>query len=152
MVLLWNLSQHYTAIASYLFKISTLFRIYFQINRGRMLKCITIENNSKSSIWKSSETTQPEPKSGGCAILLLRAESVASPSMSSSSFSLTGPGPGRYNLPPTVGYINHDFTKPSSPAYSFHSRMSSASEFLYANLSYLLVFTRAPRAHRHLCF
>lgn len=43
--------------------------------------------------------------------------------------SLTGPGPGRYALPPTVGYINHDFTKPSSPAYSFHSRLSSASEF-----------------------
>ncbi|XP_068195105.1 outer dense fiber protein 3-like protein 2a [Antennarius striatus] len=37
-----------------------------------------------------------------------------------------GPGPGRYALPPTVGYINHDFTKPSSPAYSFHSRLSSA--------------------------
>nr|XP_046269193.1 outer dense fiber protein 3-like protein 2a [Scatophagus argus] len=37
-----------------------------------------------------------------------------------------GPGPGRYALPPTVGYINHDYTKPSSPAYSFHSRMSSA--------------------------
>ncbi|KAF7201516.1 outer dense fiber protein 3-like protein 2a isoform X2 [Nothobranchius furzeri] len=37
-----------------------------------------------------------------------------------------GPGPGRYGLPPTVGYMNHDFTKPSSPAYSFHSRMSSA--------------------------
>uniref|UniRef100_A0A3Q3WH87 Uncharacterized protein n=1 Tax=Mola mola TaxID=94237 RepID=A0A3Q3WH87_MOLML len=37
-----------------------------------------------------------------------------------------GPGPGRYALPPTVGYLNHDFTKPSSPAYSFHSRMSSA--------------------------
>ncbi|KAM9842914.1 outer dense fiber protein 3-like protein 2a [Aulostomus maculatus] len=37
-----------------------------------------------------------------------------------------GPGPGRYALPPTVGYVNHDFTKPSSPAYSFHSRMSSA--------------------------
>ncbi|XP_075963654.1 outer dense fiber protein 3-like protein 2a isoform X1 [Anarhichas minor] len=37
-----------------------------------------------------------------------------------------GPGPGRYALPPTVGYINHDITKPSSPAYSFHSRMSSA--------------------------
>ncbi|XP_016385330.1 outer dense fiber protein 3-like protein 2 [Sinocyclocheilus rhinocerous] len=36
-----------------------------------------------------------------------------------------GPGPGRYALPPTVGYINHDYTKPSSPAYSFHSRMSS---------------------------
>uniref|UniRef100_A0A3Q3KTZ1 Outer dense fiber of sperm tails 3-like 2a n=1 Tax=Mastacembelus armatus TaxID=205130 RepID=A0A3Q3KTZ1_9TELE len=36
-----------------------------------------------------------------------------------------GPGPGRYILPPTVGYINHDFTKSSSPAYSFHSRMSS---------------------------
>ncbi|KAF3701039.1 Outer dense fiber protein 3-like protein 2 [Channa argus] len=37
-----------------------------------------------------------------------------------------GPGPARYALPPTVGYINHDFTKPSSPAYSFHSRLSSA--------------------------
>ncbi|XP_017273899.1 outer dense fiber protein 3-like protein 2a [Kryptolebias marmoratus] len=37
-----------------------------------------------------------------------------------------GPGPGRYALPPTVGYVNHDFTKPSSPAYTFHSRMSSA--------------------------
>ncbi|XP_029973348.1 outer dense fiber protein 3-like protein 2a [Salarias fasciatus] len=37
-----------------------------------------------------------------------------------------GPGPGRYSLPPTVGYINHDLTKPCSPAYSFHSRMSSA--------------------------
>ncbi|XP_068457398.1 protein CIMAP1D-like [Clinocottus analis] len=37
-----------------------------------------------------------------------------------------GPGPGRYALPPTVGYMNHDFTKPSSPAYSFHSRLSSA--------------------------
>uniref|UniRef100_A0A8C1V703 Outer dense fiber of sperm tails 3-like 2a n=1 Tax=Cyprinus carpio TaxID=7962 RepID=A0A8C1V703_CYPCA len=36
-----------------------------------------------------------------------------------------GPGPGRYALPPTIGYINHDYTKPSSPAYSFHSRMSS---------------------------
>ncbi|KAM6973180.1 outer dense fiber protein 3-like protein 2a [Aplochiton taeniatus] len=36
-----------------------------------------------------------------------------------------GPGPGRYALPPTVGYINHDLTKSSSPAYSFHGRMSS---------------------------
>eukprot|EP00064_Thunnus_orientalis_P010549 superscaffoldBa00001441_g10575 len=39
---------------------------------------------------------------------------------------MSGPGPGRYALPSTVGYINHDFTKPSSPAYTFHSRMSSA--------------------------
>uniref|UniRef100_A0A8C1HXC6 Outer dense fiber of sperm tails 3-like 2a n=1 Tax=Cyprinus carpio carpio TaxID=630221 RepID=A0A8C1HXC6_CYPCA len=39
-----------------------------------------------------------------------------------------GPGPGRYALPPTIGYINHDYTKPSSPAYSFHSRMSSNSD------------------------
>ncbi|CAL1575784.1 unnamed protein product [Knipowitschia caucasica] len=37
-----------------------------------------------------------------------------------------GPGPGRYALPPTVGYMRHDFTKPSSPAYTFHSRQSSA--------------------------
>ncbi|XP_032403398.1 outer dense fiber protein 3-like protein 2a isoform X1 [Xiphophorus hellerii] len=39
---------------------------------------------------------------------------------------LSGPGPARYALPPTVGYVNHDFTKPSSPAYSFHGRMSTA--------------------------
>ncbi|CAB1413575.1 unnamed protein product [Pleuronectes platessa] len=38
-----------------------------------------------------------------------------------------GPGPGRYALPPTVGYINHDITKPSSPAYSFHIRNSMVS-------------------------
>ncbi|XP_029350477.1 outer dense fiber protein 3-like protein 2a [Echeneis naucrates] len=36
-----------------------------------------------------------------------------------------GPGPARYALPPTVGYINHDFTKPSSPAYTIHSRVST---------------------------
>ncbi|KAM9849117.1 outer dense fiber protein 3-like protein 2b [Aulostomus maculatus] len=35
-----------------------------------------------------------------------------------------GPGPGRYGLPPTIGFIGHDFTKPTSPAYSFHGRMS----------------------------
>ncbi|KAJ0065117.1 hypothetical protein NL108_005593, partial [Boleophthalmus pectinirostris] len=36
-----------------------------------------------------------------------------------------GPGPGHYGLPPTIGFIGHDFTKPTSPAYSFHGRMSS---------------------------
>ncbi|XP_033820856.1 outer dense fiber protein 3-like protein 2b [Periophthalmus magnuspinnatus] len=36
-----------------------------------------------------------------------------------------GPGPGRYGLPPTIGFIGHDFTKPTSPAYSFHGRMSN---------------------------
>ncbi|XP_057714565.1 outer dense fiber protein 3-like protein 2a [Corythoichthys intestinalis] len=36
-----------------------------------------------------------------------------------------GPGPGCYALPPTVGYIKHDVTKPTSPAYSFRTRMSS---------------------------
>ncbi|KAF7705871.1 outer dense fiber protein 3-like protein 2a isoform X2 [Silurus meridionalis] len=40
-----------------------------------------------------------------------------------------GPGPGHYALPPTIGYINHDYTKPSSPAYSFHRRMSSKMLF-----------------------
>ncbi|KAM9762616.1 outer dense fiber protein 3-like protein 2b [Menidia menidia] len=35
-----------------------------------------------------------------------------------------GPGPGHYGLPPTIGFIGHDYTKPSSPAYSFHGRMS----------------------------
>ncbi|XP_014843477.1 outer dense fiber protein 3-like protein 2b isoform X1 [Poecilia latipinna] len=36
-----------------------------------------------------------------------------------------GPGPGRYGLPPTIGFVGHDFTKPTSPAYSFHGRMSN---------------------------
>ncbi|KAL4000412.1 CDP-diacylglycerolhypothetical proteininositol 3-phosphatidyltransferase [Sarotherodon galilaeus] len=35
-----------------------------------------------------------------------------------------GPGPGRYGLPPTIGFIGHDFTKSTSPAYSFHGRMT----------------------------
>ncbi|XP_054645318.1 outer dense fiber protein 3-like protein 2b isoform X1 [Dunckerocampus dactyliophorus] len=37
-----------------------------------------------------------------------------------------GPGPGRYRLPATIGFIGHDFTKQTSPAYSFHSRMSDS--------------------------
>ncbi|KAM9292265.1 protein CIMAP1D-like [Gastrophryne carolinensis] len=39
----------------------------------------------------------------------------------------TGPGPGRYNLPPTVGFVGHDYTKNSSPAYSFHGRTSHSA-------------------------
>lgn len=39
-----------------------------------------------------------------------------------------GPGPGRYGLPPTIGFNGHDFTKPTSPAYSFHGKMSDSSE------------------------
>ncbi|XP_036807311.1 outer dense fiber protein 3-like protein 2 [Oncorhynchus mykiss] len=35
------------------------------------------------------------------------------------------PGPGHYALPPTIGYVNHDRAKHSSPAYTFHRRMSS---------------------------
>lgn len=40
-----------------------------------------------------------------------------------------GPGPGRYGLPPTIGFVGHDYTKPTSPAYSFHSRMADTSKF-----------------------
>ncbi|XP_051978324.1 outer dense fiber protein 3-like protein 2b isoform X1 [Xyrauchen texanus] len=36
-----------------------------------------------------------------------------------------GPGPGRYVLPPTIGFVGHDFTKLTSPAFSFHGRMSN---------------------------
>lgn len=42
-----------------------------------------------------------------------------------------GPGPGRYGLPPTIGFIGHDFTKPTSPAYSFHGRTSDNSETIF---------------------
>ncbi|XP_028299378.1 outer dense fiber protein 3-like protein 2b isoform X2 [Gouania willdenowi] len=37
-----------------------------------------------------------------------------------------GPGPGRYGLPPTIGFIGHDFTKPTGPAFSFHGRLSDS--------------------------
>ncbi|XP_063313410.1 protein CIMAP1D [Pelobates fuscus] len=40
----------------------------------------------------------------------------------------TGPGPGRYGLPPTVGFVGHDYTKYSSPAYSFHGRSSHSAQ------------------------
>uniref|UniRef100_A0A8C8RQ03 Outer dense fiber of sperm tails 3 like 2 n=1 Tax=Pelusios castaneus TaxID=367368 RepID=A0A8C8RQ03_9SAUR len=36
----------------------------------------------------------------------------------------TGPGPGQYSLPPTIGFVNHDYTKTTRPAYSFHRRLS----------------------------
>ncbi|XP_048039009.1 outer dense fiber protein 3-like protein 2b [Megalobrama amblycephala] len=36
-----------------------------------------------------------------------------------------GPGPGRYFLPPAIGFVGHDFTKSTSPAFSFHGRMSN---------------------------
>lgn len=42
----------------------------------------------------------------------------------------TGPGPGRYILPPAIGFVGHDFTKSTSPAFSFHGRMSNNSEFV----------------------
>ncbi|KAI4804758.1 hypothetical protein KUCAC02_026374 [Chaenocephalus aceratus] len=91
---------------------------------------MTIENKRKSSIWKSSETIQTEPKERWgvpycCTELGLLHHFHHGPRPPPPP-PPPGPGPGRYALPPTVGYINHDFTKPSSPAYSFHSRMSSA--------------------------
>lgn len=72
---------------------------------------------SKISIWNPSEAVQPEP---GCCITYISL--LFLPLL----LLFTGPGPGRYALPPTVGYVNHDVTKPSSPAYSLRSRMSSA--------------------------
>lgn len=50
-----------------------------------------------------------------------------------------GPGPGRYGLPPTVGFIGHDFTKPTSPAYSFHGKMTDNSKFLSTLLSTMII-------------
>ncbi|XP_065836846.1 ciliary microtubule associated protein 1A-like [Oscarella lobularis] len=37
----------------------------------------------------------------------------------------TGPGPGRYALPATVGFQKHDFTKTMKPAYSFGVRLEN---------------------------
>ncbi|XP_015266702.1 PREDICTED: outer dense fiber protein 3-like protein 2 [Gekko japonicus] len=38
----------------------------------------------------------------------------------------TGPGPGCYSLPPTVGFVNHDYTRFTSPAHSFHQRLNNS--------------------------
>lgn len=76
---------------------------------------VTIEK-SKICIWNPSEAIQPEPE---CCITYINLLFLP-------LLFFTGPGPGRYALPPTVGYVNHDVTKPNSPAYSLRSRMSSA--------------------------
>ena len=36
---------------------------------------------------------------------------------------ISGPGPGRYSLPSTVGYIDHDISKHKKPAYMFGKRL-----------------------------
>lgn len=33
-----------------------------------------------------------------------------------------GPGPGKYLLPTTVGYVDHDATRPRAPLYSMGQR------------------------------
>lgn len=48
---------------------------------------------------------------------------------------LSGPGPARYALPPTIGFMRHDLTKPMSPAFTFHSKMSDNRE-LYMSDSF----------------
>ncbi|XP_005999549.1 ciliary microtubule associated protein 1A [Latimeria chalumnae] len=40
-----------------------------------------------------------------------------------------GPGPGRYGLPPTVGYVSHDYTRYTSPAFSFRGKLSDIMFF-----------------------
>lgn len=35
---------------------------------------------------------------------------------------ITGPGPGAYGLPPTIGFENHDKRKQRMPQYSFAAR------------------------------
>lgn len=37
-----------------------------------------------------------------------------------------GPGPGRYGLPSTSGFVAHDFTKHMKPAYSFGHRLENS--------------------------
>ncbi|XP_062888295.1 protein CIMAP1D-like isoform X1 [Mobula hypostoma] len=41
-----------------------------------------------------------------------------------------GPGPGRYGLPPAIGFVGHDLTKHTNPAYTFGRKHSS---LLYHN-------------------
>ncbi|GCC37903.1 hypothetical protein chiPu_0016412 [Chiloscyllium punctatum] len=37
-----------------------------------------------------------------------------------------GPGPGTYGLPPAIGFVGHDYTKHTNPAYTFGKKHSSA--------------------------
>lgn len=37
-----------------------------------------------------------------------------------------GPGPGRYGLPSSFGYVDHDFTKHMKPAFTFGSRLENS--------------------------
>jgi hypothetical protein len=38
----------------------------------------------------------------------------------------TGPGPGRYALPSSCGFLKHDFTKLQQPAFSFGHRLENS--------------------------
>lgn len=37
---------------------------------------------------------------------------------------MTGPGPAKYKLPGTTGYMDHDGTKKKMPAFSFGKKLS----------------------------
>ena len=39
---------------------------------------------------------------------------------------ITGPGPARYTLPPTIGFIGHDYTRFKYPAYWFGMKLPSS--------------------------
>lgn len=52
-----------------------------------------------------------------------------------------GPGPGRYGLPPTIGFVGHDYTKPTCPAYSFHGRMTDTSK-LFSSVAFKVIGRR----------
>ena len=51
---------------------------------------------------------------------------------------LNGPGPAKYKLPGTTGYINHDGTRKKNPAYSlgkrFGSNVRNTNKLLFVNL------------------
>ena len=46
---------------------------------------------------------------------------------------VSGPGPGRYFLPSTCGYMDHDSTKQEQPAYVFGHRLSDACKYTLFN-------------------
>ena len=48
----------------------------------------------------------------------------------------TGPGPGRYFLPSTVGFTTHDASKKMEPAYSFGRRLELKLAHSKYSLSY----------------
>ena len=102
----------------------------FLNNHNSILLLILIENLSELMVSKTQNLLQKVAfsiylrlySSKNINLLLLNFVYIC-------YFSQTGPGPGRYGLPSTVGYVKHDFTKHMKPSYSLAARLENSSKY-----------------------